>query len=147
MRRTRIAALAAVGFCIGAVPASAPASRAIETSTNWTGYVVTGKRFVEVNGRSVQPAANCLVRATRTEASFWVALGGYTEESKKIEQVGTTSECTENGREYRFVAETTASHVVPTALSRDGRSFSARWVRGRPPAKPTARAVSPRRSF
>jgi hypothetical protein len=86
------------------------------TSTNWSGYAVTGTTFTDVKGSWVQPAANCSAtaasptngkgngnghgsgggggstgKAQSTYSSFWVGLDGYS--SNTVEQTGTDADC------------------------------------------------------
>lgn len=81
------------------------------TSTNWSGYAVTGSTFTDVKGSWVQPAANCSSSAAPTKgngngnnhgnggggksqssySSFWVGLDGYS--SNTVEQTGTDADC------------------------------------------------------
>lgn len=59
------------------------------TSTNWSGYVVTGSAFTNAIGSWIQPAVTC---STGTEyAAFWVGLDGYNDGT--VEQTGTLVEC------------------------------------------------------
>ena len=65
------------------------------TSTNWSGYAVTGTAFTNVQGSWVVPTVNCSVtpgtRSNPTYSSFWVGLDGYS--SNTVEQTGTDSDC------------------------------------------------------
>jgi hypothetical protein len=88
------------------------------TSTNWSGYAVTGATpFTDVKGSWTQPAANCSSTAASptngkgngnghgnghgggggggtaqsTYSSFWVGLDGYS--SSTVEQTGTDADC------------------------------------------------------
>jgi hypothetical protein len=82
------------------------------TSTNWSGYAVTGATFTDVKGSWVQPAASCASTAAPTKgngngngrghgggggtssstySSFWVGLDGYS--SNTVEQTGTDADC------------------------------------------------------
>ena len=58
------------------------------TSTNWSGYAVTGGRYTSVSSSWVQPAASCSGTAY---SSFWVGLDGDT--SNTVEQTGTDADC------------------------------------------------------
>jgi len=60
------------------------------TSTNWSGYAVTGSSFTEVQGSWVVPSVTCSV-TPNTYSSFWVGLDGYS--SNTVEQTGTDSDC------------------------------------------------------
>jgi hypothetical protein len=71
-----------------------------EISSNWSGYALvptdtTPVTFSDVTGTWVQPKAKCTVG--RTDASaFWVGLGGYSEGSNSLEQLGTAAQCNGN---------------------------------------------------
>jgi hypothetical protein len=58
------------------------------TSTNWSGYAVTGSRFTTVSSSWTQPTATC---STTAYSSFWVGLDGDT--SNTVEQTGTDADC------------------------------------------------------
>jgi hypothetical protein len=60
------------------------------TSTNWSGYAVTGGRYTSVSASWTQPAVNCSVTPTGW-SSFWVGLDGDT--SNTVEQTGTEADC------------------------------------------------------
>lgn len=68
------------------------------TSTNWSGYAVTGGNgaFNSVSANWTQPAATC--SKGRQYASFWVGLDGYS--SNSVEQTGTDSDCSGSTAEY-----------------------------------------------
>jgi len=82
------------------------------TSTNWSGYAVTGTTFTDVKGSWTQPTANCSSTAASPSngrgnghgnggggsgksqssySSFWVGLDGYS--SGTVEQTGTDADC------------------------------------------------------
>src|SRR5580658_3355273 len=46
------------------------------TSTNWSGYAVTGEVFTDVVGSWVQPSASCPSKQQQ-DAAFWVGIDGY----------------------------------------------------------------------
>lgn len=80
--------------------ASAPAALADTTqSTNWAGYAAhgPGASFRAVRGSWIEPNASC-VRGVQTYSSYWVGIGGYSETSQDLEQVGTEVDCTTSGR-------------------------------------------------
>jgi hypothetical protein len=62
-----------------------------ESSTNWSGYALTGPGpYSSVSASWTQPAVNCA--ATRSgDSAFWVGLDGYTTET--VEQTGTEANC------------------------------------------------------
>lgn len=98
-----LAALAvAAGLSDGPVRASAArvfaplaASAATETSANWSGYAVTAPStsYTSVTATWRQPKATCGTSAAGDSAAFWVGLGGYSQASQALEQVGTSSDC------------------------------------------------------
>jgi hypothetical protein len=61
------------------------------TSSNWAGYASTGRTFAAVSATWIQPAASCT--GGSTSAAFWVGLGGFTDGSRAIEQIGTEVNC------------------------------------------------------
>jgi hypothetical protein len=60
------------------------------TSTNWSGYAVTGKTYTSVSANWTQPGVDCSVTPTGW-SSFWVGLDGDT--SSTVEQTGTEADC------------------------------------------------------
>jgi hypothetical protein len=58
------------------------------TSSNWSGYAVTGGTYTSVSASWVQPAVNC---SSTAYSSFWVGIDGDT--SNTVEQTGTESDC------------------------------------------------------
>jgi len=69
--------------------------RTNSTSTNWSGYAVTGGRYTSVSSSWTQPAANCSGTAY---SSFWVGLDGDT--SNTVEQTGTDADCSGSTPQY-----------------------------------------------
>jgi hypothetical protein len=68
------------------------------TSTNWSGYVLTGGTgaFSSVSSSWTEPAASC---GSGTQyAAFWVGLDGYNSDS--VEQTGTDSDCSGGSPDY-----------------------------------------------
>jgi Peptidase A4 family len=86
-----------VGMLLAVAPATASAAHARNhrirrgTSTNWSGYALTGPGpYSSVSASWTQPAVNCAV--TRSgDSAFWVGLDGYTTET--VEQTGTEANC------------------------------------------------------
>jgi hypothetical protein len=78
------------------VAAAQPASHAPKhkfgrgTSTNWSGYDVTGSGATHVMGTWTQPAATCGTREN-SWSSPWVGIDGDT--SNTVEQIGTDTDC------------------------------------------------------
>jgi len=72
---------------------------ATATSTNWSGYAVTGANgaFHSVSASWTQPTATCTTRRAQY-ASFWVGLDGYN--SNSVEQTGTDSDCSGRTPQY-----------------------------------------------
>ena len=65
------------------------------TSTNWSGYAVTGGRYTTVSASWTQPKATCSGTAY---SSFWVGLDGDT--SGTVEQTGTDADCSGSTPQY-----------------------------------------------
>ena len=65
------------------------------TSTNWSGYAVTGSRFTQVSSTWKEPQATCSGTAY---SSFWVGLDGDT--SNTVEQTGTDADCSGSTPQY-----------------------------------------------
>lgn len=107
MRPTLVAAalalpLAAPGAA-SAVPELRHAVRAgpgPEVSSNWAGYAIAGKSasgapivFTDVTGTWTVPKATC-TPGRRTFSAFWVGLGGFSRNSRALEQIGSEADCT-----------------------------------------------------
>jgi len=69
--------------------------RTNSTSTNWSGYAVTGGRYTSVSSSWTQPTASCSGTAY---SSFWVGLDGDT--SNTVEQTGTDADCSGSTPQY-----------------------------------------------
>ncbi len=65
------------------------------TSTNWSGYAVTGSRFTSVASSWTEPTVTCSATAY---SSFWVGLDGDT--SNTVEQTGTDADCSGKTPQY-----------------------------------------------
>jgi len=65
------------------------ASDANTTSTNWSGYGVTGGTFTSVSASWTEPTVSC---TTNGIVAFWVGLDGWG--STSVEQDGTGVDCT-----------------------------------------------------
>ena len=65
------------------------------TSTNWSGYAVTGSRFTSVSSSWTEPTVTCSGTAY---SSFWVGLDGDT--SGTVEQTGTDADCSGSTPQY-----------------------------------------------
>jgi hypothetical protein len=66
------------------------------TSTNWSGYAVTGSSFTSAKASWIVPKATC--SSGDQYAAFWVGLDGYT--SSTVEQTGTDSDCVGKNPSY-----------------------------------------------
>ncbi|HET9896055.1 MAG TPA: G1 family glutamic endopeptidase [Streptosporangiaceae bacterium] len=80
----------------GAISASG-VRNAATTSTNWSGYAVTGGNgaFHSVSASWTQPSVSC---SSTRYASFWVGLDGFS--SNSVEQTGTDSDCSGSSPRY-----------------------------------------------
>jgi hypothetical protein len=75
-----------------------------QQSSNWAGYAVTAARQLRsVIGSWVQPPADCS-QQQNTYAAFWVGLGGFEQNSQKLEQIGTEADCSaaRNAKSYAW---------------------------------------------
>jgi hypothetical protein len=80
-----------------------------QVSTNWAGYFATtgpsthhfAKHFTSVSGTWVQPTATC-TPGSPTYSAFWVGLGGYSETSSALEQIGSEVDCSASGQATNF---------------------------------------------
>ena len=111
----RIPTRSYVGLCrsicagVVALLACAPAALADSTqSTNWAGYAAHGVSYRSVKGTWIEPSATCS-RGAQTYSSYWVGIGGYSESSQALEQVGTEVDCSAFGR----VSSTAWYELVP----------------------------------
>ncbi len=92
---TALSFASVAGFA--AVPAAAGASVTQQqaTSENWSGYVAgnasgSGK-FSAVSGSWVEPSVSC--SSGSGYDAFWVGLGGTSQQTQALEQVGTQAQC------------------------------------------------------
>jgi hypothetical protein len=60
------------------------------TSTNWSGYAVTGSGLTSVSASWVEPTGHCSSSGSQY-SSFWVGLDGYN--SNSVEQTGSSVDC------------------------------------------------------
>jgi len=83
-----------------AVALTAPAVAAADTSgsDNWSGYAVHAnhKTFKQVSGTWGQPTGTCSA-GRATYSAYWVGLGGYSQTSNALEQLGTEFDCSAAG--------------------------------------------------
>ncbi len=87
-----------MGRPTGAVRIAGHVRNAATTSTNWSGYAVTGGTgaFHSVSASWTQPTATC--SGGSKFASFWVGLDGFS--SNSVEQTGTDSDCSGRTPQY-----------------------------------------------
>ena len=64
-------------------------------TANWAGYAVTGTSttYTSATGTWKEPKVACTLADAGEASSFWVGLGGYSETSQALEQLGTSSDC------------------------------------------------------
>ena len=93
--RTTISALVAAAALTFAAPALADTTY----SSNWSGYAVhaPGVSYREVSGSWRQPDVTC-TRGSQSYSASWVGLGGYSETSNALEQIGTEADCNSQGQ-------------------------------------------------
>jgi hypothetical protein len=87
-----IAAVLVLGSASGALADT-------NSSSNWAGYAIhrPGLKFSKVDAVWTQPAATCQP-GRRSYSAYWVGLGGYSETSTALEQVGTEVDCSASGK-------------------------------------------------
>ncbi|HEX4109283.1 MAG TPA: G1 family glutamic endopeptidase [Solirubrobacteraceae bacterium] len=69
-------------------------------SENWAGYTVGGQNFSHVSGSWVQPGTSC--SSGQGSVAYWVGIGGASEQSQALEQVGTETDCNSGGSSTTF---------------------------------------------
>ena len=80
-----------------------------QASSNWAGWVATAvprsagvaRHFTTIAGSWVQPSATCSPHTT-TFAAFWVGLGGYSQRSQALEQIGSEADCSSHGQIFYY---------------------------------------------
>jgi hypothetical protein len=85
---------------LGLALASAPAAMAnTSNSANWAGYAVhrANVDFRQISGSWRVPSAACVAGQPRYSAA-WVGIGGYSESSTALEQIGTEVDCNNAGK-------------------------------------------------
>jgi Peptidase A4 family len=107
-RRLVLLCLAGIGALVFGAGSALAADGGTQSSSNWAGYAVTDSgtaaatgaaptTFSNVSGSWTQPAATC-TSGSQTYAAFWVGIGGFTDGSQALEQIGTQANCSANGR-------------------------------------------------
>lgn len=86
-------ATAVVVAVVLATSSATTAGVGVQVTPGWAGYLVRARAvsFTEVRGRWVQPRVVC--NRPGSAAAFWIGLGGATRQSRSLEQVGTSADC------------------------------------------------------
>lgn len=97
-----VSALASLVVAASVAPA-ASADPISLVSPNWAGYAVTQRSdtpttFTQVQGSWTEPAVTCGTTGMPTAAAIWVGLGGFIPGATGGEQIGTSANCSANGR-------------------------------------------------
>jgi hypothetical protein len=93
----------ATAFAAAPAVSSAAVVPGQATSENWSGYAVgdpSGGQFSSVSGSWVEPSADC--SSGSGYDAFWVGLGGTSQQTDSLEQVGTQVECDGSGQAQQF---------------------------------------------
>jgi hypothetical protein len=109
--RLPTAVFAAAAMALAAAPAALADS---SVSSNWAGYAVhrSGQRFRKVSAIWKQPSASC-TPGNPTYSAVWVGLGGFSQSSNALEQIGTEVDCSASGS----VVSSAWFELVPDASS------------------------------
>ena len=99
------------------------AEQSPSVSSNWAGYAISGTAptgvptmFTNVTGTWKVPRPTCSA-GEESYSAFWVGLGGFSETSQALEQVGSESNCTADGKpEYSLWYEIVPAPPVTTRL-------------------------------
>ena len=72
-----------------------------QASVNWSGYAAVSPAaaalsFSDVTGSWKEPKARC-VKGRPDAVAFWVGIGGFSENSATLQQLGTTAQCSSRG--------------------------------------------------
>jgi hypothetical protein len=87
------------GQARGLVHAPRAAGATVEATPNWAGYAVmspdpsTTMSFTSITGTWKQSAATCSANEGNAASAVWVGLGGYSQTSQALEQIGTDADC------------------------------------------------------
>jgi hypothetical protein len=109
---------AVVGLVSLTAASTALAQPSVSESSNWSGYAVhrSGVTFHSVSGTWREPKVSCQ-SGKETFSSYWVGIGGYSANSKALEQTGTEVDCTSSGKVRAFAwYELVPSPSVPIKL-------------------------------
>ncbi len=80
------------------------------SSSNWSGYAVTGSAFSYAKGSWHVPGVDC-AKTPSTYSSHWVGIDGYSD--KTVEQIGTESDCSGGTPTYYAWYEFYPAGMVP----------------------------------
>ncbi len=111
MRPSHVSRAVTAALAVGALSAAAPALAAgshraagpnhriaHSTSSNWSGYAVSGfGPYTSVSSSWTQPAVDC-ARTPTAWSAFWVGLDGDT--TNTVEQTGTEADCSKGSAVY-----------------------------------------------
>jgi Peptidase A4 family len=89
-----------------------------QNSQNWSGYVVNsqaGHSFSNVSGSWVEPSVNA--SSNDGYAAFWVGIGGASNQSQALEQVGTAAQTVNGKVSYYAWYELVPSAQVPLNMT------------------------------
>ncbi|HEX4518775.1 MAG TPA: G1 family glutamic endopeptidase [Gaiellaceae bacterium] len=120
-----VSALAAAGLGANAAHAghetfAAVSSLDSSTSANWAGYVVTqpSTTYTSVTATWKEPKVACGSDNAGESSAFWVGLGGSSQTSQALEQVGTSADCdSTTGKPYYYAwYELVPANSVTTKL-------------------------------
>ena len=136
IRTERLCCVGLVLFSLGWVP-SATAAVDTQVVPGWAGYVIRAgaDSFAEVSGRWVQPRVVC--NRPGSAAAFWIGLGGATRQSRALEQVGISADCSGRaelsysawyqlwpGRPVELPVAVQAGDVIDAAVAVDGATVT-----------------------
>jgi hypothetical protein len=122
--------VATLGAALAGTALGASSSTAADVSANWAGYVVTGAdtSYTSVTGSWKQPKVTCGSTDAGAASAFWVGLGGYSQTSKALEQIGTSADCDSRTGEPSYYAwyelVPNASVTIPKFTVRPGDSIT-----------------------
>src|SRR5438270_1990214 len=94
------AGAAALALGAGQAAAASTSVSGSSQSANWAGYVAQNNTFSSVSGSWVQPSAKCT--ANSTYSACWVGIGGASNQSQGLEQVGTQANCSSSGQTSNY---------------------------------------------
>ena len=79
-----------------------------DRSSNWAGYALSAgdgaseaASFTDVTGTWTEPAVSCHP-GSAAASGFWVGLGGFSDTSQSVEQIGTSANCLYSGRPLHY---------------------------------------------